>query len=271
MLRCLKSVNTPVVFDGKELSLVGLNLQAIINLKDLPVEIVTQLSANTNQFDHFSQLILIGHGGRLMWEKLNESVIESEHPVDDFSKFHVQGFFAKRLAIDDFELVFPTPNENNIPIGLQALGEMAGWHHPSPFGVGINQQWGSWFAYRVVVLVKSDYQTSVIFKGAISKADVSQTVAPEAFDPKTAISEAQSPCQSCETKPCIQNCPASALEDKKLNLKRCVSYRMQARSKCKDRCLARMSCPVAAPHQYELEQIQYHYGRSLETIRRTSR
>jgi epoxyqueuosine reductase len=31
--------------------------------------------------------------------------------------------------------------------------------------------------------------------------------------------------------------------------------------------LARLACPIAPEHQYDLEQVQYHYGRSLQMIR----
>lgn len=202
---------------------------------------MSQISANTNRLENFTQLILIGHGGQLMWEKLHETPIASSEPIDSYSRYHVENFFSEQLATDDFELIFPALFENNVPIGLQALGEMAGWHYPSPFGIGVNDQWGSWFAYRAVVLAKSHYLPSV-------------------------VSKSQSPCQSCGLKPCIKRCPAKALKGEKLDLDACISYRSQTDSNCKDCCIARMSCPVALPHQYKIEQIKYHYGRSLKTI-----
>jgi hypothetical protein len=47
----------------------------------------------------------------------------------------------------------------------------------------------------------------------------------------------------------------------------CSHFRLQENSPCHDRCLARLACPVAPEHRYELAQVQYHYGRSLQTIR----
>lgn len=249
VVKSLKSAVAPnqTKFDSEELSLVGLNLQATINLKQLPSNLVNQLSSISDKLDHYCQLILIGHAGRLLWQKVKAwqeskpSDAKSQHPIDDFSRIHVEDFFAQRFSSDDFELIFPLSDENQTHIGLQTLGEMAGWHNTSPFAVGINQQWGSWFAYRAVVLIKSDYLSSE-------------------------VASSPSPCLSCTHHICVQSCPADALVGNKLDLDRCISYRKVPDSRCKDRCIARMSCPVAGKHQYILEQIQYHYGRSLQTI-----
>ena len=117
-----------MAFDGKPLSLVGLNLQAVINLKDLPLAVVNQLTFNTDRFEHYSQLILIGHGGRLLWRKVKiwqketESAIESENPIDDFSIFHAERFFSQRFSSKDFEIIFPTSASNQTPIGLPIAG-----------------------------------------------------------------------------------------------------------------------------------------------------
>lgn len=233
------------VFDGEALSLVGLNLQAIIKLKQLSSEIIDQLKQTTNRFDHYSQLLLIGHGGNLLWQNVKrwQQINQSKHPIDDFSILNVEEFLSKKLSSDDFEIVFPISNKPYV--NLQALGKIAGWHYPSPFALGVNQQWGSWFAYRAVVLLNSHYVTQF---------------------PMTETDNSPSPCESCITRNCIQSCPVDALAGDSLDLSRCLSYRKQSNSDCKDRCVARMVCPVAKSHQYSLEQIQYHYGRSMQII-----
>ena len=230
---------TRVSFDGTELTLAGLNLQAVINIQDCSLEIQQQLSVITPNFSHYNQIVLIGHGGRSLWEKVKQSNLQSDNPIDDYSRLHSIKFFKKRFPENDFEVIFPRTNQASL--GLQALGQTAGWHNESPFRIGVNKQWGSWFAYRAVVLVKSDYQTSVKM--------------PE-----------QSPCQTCESKVCLAECPADALINGGLDLKQCISYRLQDKSKCKDRCLARMVCPIASEHQYQLEQIQYHYLKSYQWL-----
>lgn len=235
------TVTATIQLDANELSRIGLNLQAVINIKDLPCKLVEQLLLTTDKLSYYSQLVLIGNGGKLLWTKIKESGFSSENSIDDFSSNQVIQFFGKRFSTDDFELIFPNQNQNQPSLGLQTLGEIAGWHNPSPFKVGINQQWGSWFAYRAVVLVKSHYQPTI-------------------------ASTEPSPCKTCQIKPCIQICPANALESNELDLDSCIAYRKQDNSKCKDRCIARMACPVADKHQYPLEQIQYHYSLSMRMI-----
>ncbi len=230
------------IFDGSQLSLVGLNLQAIFNIQNLPTHIIQQLRNNSKNLEHFSQLILIGHAGRLLWQKLKESNFQSTNPIDNFSRHHAEKFFSKRFGAEEFEILFPSVTVSNHPIGLQTLGVIAGWHNQSPFRVGINQQWGSWFAYRAIILVKSNYQPSALKYRELS------------------------PCISCQTKDCITACPANALIDEDLNLQLCIQYRVQEGSKCNDRCIARMACPVAKTHQYPIEQIQYHYSQSMKII-----
>lgn len=228
-------------FKGEQLSLVGLNLQAVMNLKDLPSELINQFSSLTSQLSDYSQLVLIGHGGKLLWQKVKESGFRSDNTIDDYSREHVAKFFVERFSANDFRIIFPSNNTNQSPLGLQKLGEIAGWHNQSPFRVGINHQWGSWFAYRAVVLVKSDY-------------------------PVTQKLNADAPCLSCQERPCIPKCPANALVGDGLDLKACIAYRKQTESKCRDRCIARMACPVANKHQYNLEQTQYHYSLSMRMI-----
>ena len=227
-------------FNGKELTLAGLNLQAVIDIKNLPSKIERQLAAVSTNFSRYNQVVIIGHGGRELWQKIQESKITSDDPIDDYSKLHANEYFKKRFSDGDYEVVFPCSSQ--APINLQALGKLVGWHNESPLRIGINKQWGSWFAYRAIVLVKSNYLIETI---------------------KTA----QPPCHTCTSKACITECPANALIDNKLVLEKCRSYRLQEKSKCKDRCLARMKCPVAYENQYQLEQINYHYLNSYQYIK----
>lgn len=224
-------------FNAKELSKQGLNLQAVFNLDQLPDNIFSQLSLAIKNIDHFSQLILIGHGGKLLWRKIKDAKFQSDNMIDDFSYYHVEACLKKQVAQADFEIIFPS--KTFLP--LQSLGELAGWHHPSPFKVGINQQWGSWFAYRAVVLVKSNFSITEKIK-----------------EP--------SPCLSCNLKPCTLACPAKALENNSFNLERCIKYRKQQNSSCKNNCLARVACPIGKQHQYSQPQINYHYSLSMKAI-----
>lgn len=139
----------------------------------------------------------------------------------------------------EFETLYPLA-DGFVP--LQALGRVAGWTNPSPVGLDITDEFGLWFAYRAVVATNAEL-------------------------PVSSAATRQSPCVSCQGKPCIDACPAGAVGASGLDGEKCMTFRLAVGSACADRCLARLACPVAPEHRYTLEQVQYHYGLSLETIR----
>ncbi|MDX1812491.1 MAG: hypothetical protein R3240_11120, partial [Gammaproteobacteria bacterium] len=121
-------------------------------------------------------------------------------------------------------------------------GERAGWHFDSPFRVGINNVWGSWFAYRVAILTNTN----------ITPSAKQNTV---------------SPCLNCHTRDCIQACPTEALDSSVLSFETCIEYRKLVNSSCQNTCHSRVACPVAVQHRYTQEQLHYHYSVSLKTIK----
>ena len=228
--------------NGEILSDAGLNLQAVFDIEDLPNEINDVLHLQCDDFPSLTQLLLIGHGGPTLWENIERSGFHSDDPVDDYTVETISRYFDEYLPGHAMHFVYPSP----APIGLRDLGMLAGWHHNSPFRVGVNSEWGPWFAYRAVVLTDTDF-------------DITPTI------------EAASPCVKCPDKPCITACPAGALLGGDLNLDKCVEFRILEDSPCEDTCLARESCPVGSEHRYSDAQIYYHYGRSMDTIRNWKR
>lgn len=215
----------------------GLNLQAVFDLDSLPQELKATLKAGCRNFSSFRQLIVLAHGGKKLWSAFKKSGIKSENPIDGFTCQTIQHFFNDRHKGMHYEILYP----NGPMLDLQKLGALAGWHHPSPFMVGINQNWGPWFAYRAVILADSDFDLTTREKNP-------------------------SPCDSCSDKPCITKCPGKAYEKGQLILKKCIDYRKQTPSHCKDKCLSRLACPVGSSHRYEKDQMAYHYGISMKTI-----
>ena len=209
----------------------GLNRQAIFDVVDLPAEIRSQLKTESGQ------LILVGHGGRLLWERVQAAGQSSSNPIDDFAVATIQRWFADFLPGQHYQILYP----GDQIIGLQALGKLAGWHQPSPFMVGIDSEWGSWFAYRAVVLADTNFQ------------------------PTLAV-DRDRPCDSCPSKDCVINCPAGALDDAEFSLNKCLAYRKLPDAKCHFTCLARVSCPVGSEHQYSAEQLHHTYSISLRYI-----
>jgi epoxyqueuosine reductase len=125
------------------------------------------------------------------------------------------------------------------------LGALAGWHQSSPFWVGVDAEWGSWFAYRAVVLTDTAL-------------------------PVTPRRERVSPCLTCADTPCVRACPAGALANgamESCRLLACLNHRVQPASPCQDRCQARNACPIGVAHRYTDEQTAYHYLQSMPAVR----
>lgn len=219
----------------------GLNLSAVFSLETLPPEVLATLALSDEERGRFRQLILIGHRGRDFWAALQRRGMHGAHPLDQFVTERVAAWMAGPLQGHEWRQLFPGRQQ----VGLQRLGALAGWHHPSPFWVGVDAEWGSWFAYRAVVL-----------------ADTKLALTPRRETP--------SPCDACADQPCINACPAGALVSSRTGPRRlqaCLDFRKQRESPCQDRCLARNACPVGADHRYTDEQIAYHYLHSMRVIR----
>lgn len=223
----------PAIFDA-----AGLNLHAVFDLAGLPAAVKAPLSGHDPRC---SQLILLGHGGRRLWDCVQAAAIRSPDPIDDFTIDVCRRWARETLPGRGCEIVYPGSHA----VGLQSLGELAGWHHASPFMVGVNATWGSWFAYRAVLLTES------------------------AFAP-TRAQGGESPCRRCASKPCVAACPGSALAAPGaadgFKLDRCVAYRKQVDSPCRNTCLARTSCPIAGEHRYGDAQLAHSYSRSMRWI-----
>jgi len=218
----------------------GLNLQAVFNLKDLPQTLSDKIQATHTDASAFKQLIVFAHGGKDMWQAMQTSdYAHTKDPIDSFSKDVVHTYFKQELTKHIFQFIYPDKQQN---IPLKELGELAGWHHPTPFRVGINEVFGSWFAYRAVVLADTHL-------------------------PSTPKIDLPSPCDTCVDKPCITICPAKALEGGDLSLPTCLNYRLEEGSKCTSTCLSRLICPIAKEHRYTSKQIKYHYDISMQSIK----
>ncbi len=222
-------------FPADFLNAAGLNRQFVFDLADLPGDIIAQLAPQAGE----RQLILFGHAGRQLWECVQTAGIGGDDPIDDYSVHTVERWFAEQVPGHRCRIIFPGEQA----IGLQALGELAGWHQPSPIMVGVDKDWGSWYAYRAVALADTHFVASSPLAN-------------------------RSPCPTCSARPCVKACPAGALADGRFDLEACSRYRLQAGSPCALGCLARQACPAGAEHRYRPEQIAHSYSRSLAVIRR---
>lgn len=230
---------TDRINSGREmLSAQGLNLFAILGSDLFPDAFNEAVRQAGIPLDDYASLVLIGHSGNTLWQRLAVSGMDGTDPVDRFSIKHARHFVEAYLERCPHLLLYPGP----VPIPLQQLGALAGWHHPSPLGVGVNETHGPWFGYRAVLLV--------------------QTLLPVERQPI-----GRSPCDRCVDKPCVSTCPVQALSSMhQPDITACVEHRLRPGSPCAHQCLARSACPIGAGYRYDDEQIDYFYRRSLQSI-----
>jgi hypothetical protein len=232
--------------DFSALDAAGLNLHAVFELAELP----DALRASLDPEHAYAQLLLIGNGGPALWAAVEAEGRTSADPIDEYSVRHVERWLTAQAAearLSRWRVVYP--GAQSLAIDLQAFGRRAGWHHASPFMVGINARWGPWFAYRVAVL--ADTRCA----------------------PTPAWTEA-TPCMACSERPCSVACPgkaAGADGGQGFALERCIDYRRQPDSACRATCVARLACPVAADARYSAAQLRHSYSISLAMIERYCR
>lgn len=217
----------------------GLNRQHVFDLGQLPADLLAPLS----MAPHERQLILFGHAGRRLWQRVQADTSLSAHPIDTYSVRTVERWLAAALPRARYRFVYPQGLPKGQHVGLQRLGSIAGWHHASPFMVGVDAQWGSWFAYRAAVITDTDL-------------------------PPSPAQDHAHPCHSCQAKPCISACPAGALDSGTMDFDACQRQRLADHSPCAVGCLARQACPVGAEHRYEDSQIRHSSAGSLQAMRR---
>ena len=218
----------------------GLNMLAIFDVAKLPASICDPLRADGVVIERYQSLVVIANGGAAFWSALQAFGMRGDDPVDAFSRHLAERFVAEHLQCDEALPLYP----GHYAIALQQLGALAGWHHPSPLGLGIHVEFGLWFAYRNAFLITQSL-------------------------PATTARPSQSPCASCADKPCVSACPPGAVRaENSLELTTCIDFRLKPESTCATQCLARAACPVGAEHRYEDEQTTYHASHSLVSLRR---
>lgn len=221
----------------RSLDAAGLNLLAVFDLDGPLPAALADLRERRDPGRRFRRLMLVGNGGTAMWDVVVASGLHGSDPIDDFSVRAVTTWLDRAHPGSRHAILYP----GEAPIGLQALGALAGWHHRSPLGIGINARWGTWFAYRVALLTDADL-------------------------PPTDSFPALSPCRTCGPQPCLAACPAGALGSGGIDLGRCGRERLRPGSRCAESCPARLACPVGSAHRYSNAQLRHSYSRSLQML-----
>ena len=219
----------------------GMNLRAIILVDDFDREL-QEAWDRAGIFTHpDDRLVLLGMAGSSLWQFLKENNYLGD---DRFDQFSTEASLEVSLLFwgdESPRIIYP----GNTSIPLQQIGRSLGWGVPSPLGLDINPQYGPWFAYRAVFLTQSLLPVTNAFRIR------------------------QSPCDRCVKKPCLSNCPASALRSGALpDLNACVSRRIEDQTGCGLACQSRLACPVGREWRYSEEQLNYHGERSFRSLTR---
>lgn len=192
-------------------------------------------------------LLLLGNGGQDFWRAFCRGRAPGEHPVDDFSARVSEQALQRLLPATERRRLFPAPD---CPLLLQRAMARAGWHAPSPLGVGMHAEFGLWSACRAAWWLAAELELPAAGLPAGERRD-----------------ERADHCAQCVEKPCLAACPGRALSsDRPPQLERCADYRLLDGSDCADTCLARLACPVAPEHRYSDEQLNYHYQLARSAI-----
>lgn len=233
----------------------GFALQAVILVKELPADLHEQLVQACPHTEQFRQLLLFGNAGPGFWHAAHQYLGDhpipiEEHPLDQYASMVARQFMQREVGENvAYQILYP----GAFTVNLQSLGQLLGWHTSSPLMIGIHPEYGLWSAYRVLMLANTDFASSL--PESRHKAQLTDRI------------RTKSPCESCQTRDCVQVCPAQAMNEDGFDIERCLGYRKQINSRCQNTCVARLACPVGSEYRYSAEQIHYHYSQSLRLMR----
>ncbi len=182
--------------------------------------------------------LLLLSGGRALFERFTP---EAGHdPLDRWTRRRVEALLEPLRATGvRAEARYPFWNEPD-PLPFQRIGEAAGLGAPTRLGLSLHPTYGSWIAYRALLL----------------------------FDrpvPDRAPPPRESPCATCAA-PCVTACPAAAIAHT-WDARSCMDHRLDHGDPCASGCHARLACPVGADQRYAEEALRFHQAASLATAR----
>ena len=216
----------------------GFLVQAVLDVESLPDWVTNPINCADIDLGYFQRLVMLGQGGPVLWNTMQAEGFESGDRFDDYSRKSVSEY-AEALDNPALEIIYPS----DILLPLGRMAELAGWGRSSPLGLTINDEFGLWFAHRMVFLIDA---------------------------PLDLVRRSTShPCRTCQDTPCVTACPVEAVSvEHGFDVDACSAFRILEHSPCADRCLARLACPIGTEHTYGREQMSHHYAAGLESIRR---
>ena len=220
----------------------GFNLRAVLDVRAFPLGLAHAWDNAQVTVQPFEKLVLLGMGGSGLWERIRQENCPETELFDSASEKAVLEVCSRFWGGAKPRLLYP----GSALIPLQKLGRWAGWASSSPLGMDISPRYGPWFAYRAAFLVDAPLECTKTFT-------------------------ADSPCDHCESKPCIQACPVGAVtRDQTIAMDLCLPQRLADPQGCGVSCGSRLACPVGEKWRYPKEQIRYHGSRSLVSLQQRS-
>ena len=177
-------------------------------------------------------LVLLGSIGGSLWPVFAASPEMNDGRADPMDRW-------SRRVIDDladrFEALALYPFGGPPYRPFQRWARRADMVAPSPLGMLIHPEYGLWHGYR----------------GALAFA--------EAID-WPVVARRDSPCPTCERKPCLTACPVGAFTGDRFDVVACRAHlERPGGAACRDDgCLARNACPVGRDYVYPAAQIRFH-------------
>ncbi len=180
-------------------------------------------------------VVMVGNAGSgVFWQNFIHSPeyeAGSPNPMDDWTR-RVMDDFAKKFG---GEALFPSDGPPYQP--FQRWSSRAERLYPSPIGLYISPNWGTWHALRAAIL----------FPMAVANLPT--------------LSEQQNPCLNCEDQPCLSSCPVDAfVAGQAYDYLACAKHVVSDEGNdCASRgCLARRACPVGQEFTLAPEHAAFH-------------
>ncbi|MEK9941125.1 MAG: hypothetical protein VW771_01455 [Gammaproteobacteria bacterium] len=221
---------------------LGFNRCAVLDVELFDRDLRDAYEAADTAHTANERLVLLGMAGPLLWQHVEKTARGRDDPFDEYALEVAQAVSQRFWGDGSPRILYPGPSR----IPLQQLGRFAGWACASPLGLDISPLYGPWFAYRAAFLTTSQL-------------------------PFTPGGQPASPCERCESKPCVTACPVGAVQEKgTFGLQSCLTQRLDDPPGCGMRCKSRLACPVGEEHRYSDAQLDYHGQRSFDALRRWS-